>query len=149
MYNVKDYVRIGTKKGQLLQCFAHIYRRKRYAFLVVYTLIELRKGDLEDEEDTDEPVLNTTLNLSVHRWQTNQYVYGLSALHHDTLYLIDVLNESDWSNESYVLECIWGVAYLWKAVIRYVGRCIAREYDDDRSTESTVKIPAEGYLEYW
>ena len=105
-------MRINIKKGQLLQCFAHTYRRKRYAFLVVYILTELRKGDLEDEENADEPVLDITLNLLVHRWQTNQYVYGLSALHHDTLYLVDVPNESDWSDESHILECTWGVTYL-------------------------------------
>lgn len=112
MYNVKDYVRIGTTKGQILQCFAHTYRRKRYAFLIVHTLTELRRGDLGDVGEDNEPVLDAMLDLPVYGLQAIQYVYGLPALHHDTLYMVDVPNEPDWPDERHVLECTWGVAYL-------------------------------------
>lgn len=110
MYSVNDYVQVGTRKGQLLQCFAHTYRRKKYAFLIVHVMTELRQGDLGNVGD--DPVLDTVLDLPVYRRQANQYVYGLPALHHDTIYMIDVPNEPDWPDESHYLECTWGVAYL-------------------------------------
>ena len=104
VYNVRDYVRIGTKKAQLLQCFSHVYRNRKYAFLIVQTLTELR--------DEDNPVVDTVLDLPVYKRQDTQYVYGLPALHHEPLYMIDVPNQPDWPDEPHVLECTWGVAYL-------------------------------------
>lgn len=105
MFNVGDYICIGTKKGQLLQCFSHVYRTRKYAFLIVHTLTELCDEDGETIEDT-------VLDLPVYKKQGTQYVYGLPALHHDSLYMIDIPNEPDWPDESHVLECTWGVAYL-------------------------------------
>lgn len=113
MYNVKDYILIGINKNQILQYFIHNYRRKKYAFLIIRILIKFRQNIEKISEKTiNEPMLNTVLNLSVYRMQTNQYIYGLSALHHDTLYIIDIFNEPNWPDEIYMLECIWEIAYL-------------------------------------
>ena len=62
-------MRINITKNQILQCFIHIYRRKRYAFLIVYTLIELRRDDLKDINKNNKSILDTILNLLVYRLQ--------------------------------------------------------------------------------
>lgn len=103
VYNIRDYVRIGTKKAQLLQCFSHTYRRRKYAFLIVQPLTGLRDGD--------DPVMDAVLDLPVYERQDTQYVYGLPALH-DPIYMIDVPNEPDWPDKPHILECTWGVTYL-------------------------------------
>ena len=71
----------------------------------MYTLIELRRDDLKDiNEKTIDSMLNTILNLLIYRLQAIQYIYKLSTLHYNTLYIIDIFNESDWPNKRYMLE---------------------------------------------
>ena len=67
-------MRIGVRKGQLLQCFTYIYRRKRYLFLIVQILIELRIGEGDEDNSLDEdnsPVLDMILDLPIYKRQAN------------------------------------------------------------------------------
>ena len=112
IYNVGDYLRVADTKGLLAQCFSHTYREKKYAFLIINPMEELRRGGDYDGDETVDAVYDTVLGLPVLARQVRQYVFGLPAIHHDTIYMIDVPNEPDWPDERHVLECNWGVSYL-------------------------------------
>lgn len=110
IYNVGDYLQVADIKGLLAQCFSHTYREKKYAFVVINPMKQLRQGN--DDGDGEDAVNDTVLGLPVLARQVRQYIFGLPAIHHDTLYMVDVSNEPDWPDESHVLECTWGVSYL-------------------------------------
>ena len=67
-------MRIDIIKNQILQYFTHIYRRKRYVFLIMYTLIELYRDDLNlediNEKTTDKSILDAMLNFLIYKLQT-------------------------------------------------------------------------------
>ena len=71
----------------------HTYRRKKYAFFIVIVLMKLRQGDLRNIEN--DVIMNTMFNLLIYGRQIGQYVYKLSTLHHYTIYMINVFNESN------------------------------------------------------
>ena len=67
-----------------------------------------------DGDDGMRQVLDPVLDLPIHRFVGTQRIYGLPALFHDTMYMIDAPSEPDWPEDvgSCVMECTWGVAYL-------------------------------------
>ena len=74
---------------------------------------------LVEVSDNNEKVyrMDPVLDLPVHgQKKAQQHVYGLPALQHESLYMIDIPPEPEWSDEgdfeSYTLECTWGVAFL-------------------------------------
>lgn len=85
----------------------HTYRRKRYVFLIVWVMKELW-----DEED--KAVLDPVLELPVYYRLPRLWIFGLSRLEHESLYMVGVPTESNWDEDlaPYVMECDWGVAYL-------------------------------------
>ena len=63
IYNVNDYLNIKDIKDQLTQCFAHIYRRKRYNFIIVYVIKKLR--------EKNEDIFDFVLKLSIYYRRAN------------------------------------------------------------------------------
>ena len=61
----------------------------------MYTLIELRRDDLEDIDENIKPVLDAMLDLLIYKLQAIQYIYKLSILHYNTLYIINIFNKSN------------------------------------------------------
>lgn len=124
VYNVNDYLFVGGRYAQLAQCFCHTYRQKRYAFLITNMIVPLWERDIkeadaiahEDDDDDDDgmrQVLDPVLDLPMHRFVGTQRIYGLPALFHDTVYMIDAPSELDWPEKiGCVMECTWGVVYL-------------------------------------
>lgn len=107
VYNVNDYLNVGDMKGQLAQCFSHSYRRRKYAFLIVWVMKQY-----EDHEE--EGVLDPVLELPVYYRQPRQWIFGLPRLEHESLYMVGVPTEPHWEEDyaPYVVDCDWGVAYL-------------------------------------
>ena len=93
VYNVNDFLRIDDLKCKLAQYFTHTYRRRRYDFLVCYIMTSL----IKISENNDEVYhMNSVLNLSVHdQKKAQQHVYDLSALQHESLYMINISSEPE------------------------------------------------------
>ena len=72
----------------------------------------LRRNEIDETGEANEIVIDTVLGLPVYTRQVQQYIFGLPAIQHHTIYMIDVSNEPDWPDEKHVLECDWGVSYL-------------------------------------
>ena len=63
--------------------------------------------------ENSDHVLDPVLSLPVYCGLKRQYIYGLPALQHDTMYMVDIPGEPDLPpDDEYMLECTWGVAYL-------------------------------------
>ena len=93
--------------------FFHIYRRHIYCFVIINKMKII--DQMMNEIDIIEQILNSVLNLFVHRLVVEQKIYDLSTLTSDFFYFISTSHELDWQKKriQYLLKCDWSVAYFW------------------------------------
>ena len=113
VYNVKNFVHIKNDvKNQITQFFSHIYRRHIYCFVIVNKVKII--DEIINEVETIKHILNSVLNLFVHRFVVEQNIYDLSMLTSDFFYFITASHKLDWQKQrvQYLLKRDWNVAYL-------------------------------------
>ena len=92
VYNIDNYVYLNSIKNiikkRLTQLFIYIYRRKVYAFLIIFAIQKLY-------ETNDSFIINLVLDFFVYRFRDAQIIHALYILNYNKLYFIDALNNDN------------------------------------------------------